>query len=369
MTLSSPERFGKVGIADITPGSASTVWRLRWLTTGRGSVECFAVRRFLNLAIHRSLQQNYDRLVTPDPQIEPQWYDATPAGMEPMREYIASIRIPVVIYHYTRPEGFAGIFQSKAFWASHSLHLNDRGESSYAERLIEQAFDEFPGEYMDHDSEGFGYLQIAMKAYAVSVGTFRNDNYVTAFSSNGDQLSQWERYASPHGYAVGLGVAEALAGEAGPRLGLMPVEYSRPVQLRLIKEVLKIAFDALLTGSGGSYSPELLATWATNYGNLIQVMSRNFKDKAFSEEAEWRISTTLRNPRTTELEFRAGHFGVIPYTTIDFSDVAQVIVKRIVISPTNYFSEAKSAVELQLIASGIEPGGVEITPSKISLRI
>ena len=323
---------------------------------------------FHNRVSRRWPKQKYDHWMTPELSAEPEWFDATPAGIEPMRTYIQSVRIPAVIYHYTRPQGFAGIFKSKAFWASHSLHLNDRGESSYAEGLISQAFDEFQGEFMDHDSQGFEYLRTAIKVYAISVNTFRNDNYVTAFSSNGDKLSQWERYASPHGYAIGLGVAEALTGEAGPRLRVMPVEYRRPVQLQLIKEVLKIAFDALLTGSGGLYTPESIGRWATNYGNLLQVMSRNFKDEAFAEEAEWRISTTLRNPRASELDFRAGTYGVIPYTTIDFSDIAQVIVKRIVIAPTNYFSEAKGAVELQLIEAGIDPSGVEISPSIIPLR-
>jgi hypothetical protein len=114
--------------------------------------------------------------------------------------------------------------------------------------------------------------------------------------------------------------------------------------------------------------PEHLAKWATNYGRLLQVLSRNFKDEAFAEEAEWRISTTLRNPRATDLHFRAGHFGIIPYSKIDFSDIAQLIVKKIVVSPTNYFSEAKGAVELRLIASGIDPGGVDIQPSRIPLR-
>jgi hypothetical protein len=50
-----------------------------------------------------------------------------------------------------------------------------------------------------------------------------------------------------------------------------------------------------------------------------------------------------------------------------FPDIAQIIVKRVVIAPTNYFSKAKGAVELQLIEAGIDPSGVEIRPSMIPL--
>jgi hypothetical protein len=297
------------------------------------------------------------------------WYEAFPLGLDPLWNHISRTKIPKIIYHYTRPEGFAGIFKTKSLWASHTFHLNDRGESAYAQEVLDQAFEEFASGFLNQDSQGYELLQNAMRVYRVSIGGFRGDTYVASFSSHSDLLSQWERYASPHGYAIGIGVAESLVSETGPLLRLAPVEYRRDVQLRIFKEILAIAINALVRGGPEAGNPELLAKWASSYANVLQLVSRNFKDHAFKEESEWRIATTLRNVRAGDIEFRAGKFGVIPYTSIDFSDIADVVIKKIVISPSNYFAEAKSAVELVLLASGIDPHGVSIEASEIRLRV
>ena len=296
------------------------------------------------------------------------WNIAGRDALAPLVAHIKLTRIPKVLYHYTTAQGLLGIIESKSIWASHIRHLNDLSEIAYSNDLLNQAFNEFESELKESQRAGFKLLRQVLEMYAIKAGKIRGDTFITAFSEKEDHLSQWERYSGARGYAIGFDLPETMTSSGGPIFNFVPIEYRPHVQLQILKDVLKIGFDALLAVGDDHRTLENLSEWANSYANVLIVASHHFKNEAFSEEGEWRIATRTRSETFDDIKFRVGQYGIIPYIALDFASHAHLIVKKIFVAPTNYFDEAKNALELRLLASGLDPMEIEIVESLVPLR-
>src|ERR1017187_117129 len=98
-------------------------------------------------------------------------------------------RRPQLLYHYTSGSGLIGIIYSKSLWATSIRYLNDSTEYDLALDLARTSMRARLKASRSRWEEG---LYIALSEELT--GTAPADVYVTSFSENHDQLSQWRAY-------------------------------------------------------------------------------------------------------------------------------------------------------------------------------
>lgn len=109
-----------------------------------------------------------------------------------------------IVYHYTDAQGFKGVVEKAAVWATDFRYLNDSREliytwSAFVERLEQLAVQ--PSEY----SEAYrAQLEALRLMNARDLMQFDDAVFVACFSELPDALSQWTRYGK-HGHGLALG--------------------------------------------------------------------------------------------------------------------------------------------------------------------
>lgn len=182
-------------------------------------------------------------------------------------------------YHYTTPQAFFSIIQSKHLWMRDVRQMNDHRELHVGREFISDALadDRFGYEFVERMSEH----------------SAEHEYYVSCFSENGDQLSQWRGYAGD-GTGVCLG---------------FEVDRESLSEIFQFREV--VYYDK---GAADSRVGSLMQNLARRYGPIINQMVRSdilerpevendfirmlaeikgelasYKGVGFKEEKEWRI--------------------------------------------------------------------------------
>ena len=118
---------------------------------------------------------------------------------------------PEVVWHYTTGQGLLNILESKALWATQVSCLNDTSEYGFGSDILFSAFKR-RSEQLNKDvyfSCLFDKIQKNMARKADHPYSLKAEWFVTCFSENGDDLSQWRGYGGgENGYALGFSVAE-----------------------------------------------------------------------------------------------------------------------------------------------------------------
>jgi Protein of unknown function (DUF2971) len=109
-----------------------------------------------------------------------------------------------IVYHYTDTQGFKGVVETAAVWATDFRYLNDSRElvytwTAFVERLEQLAQ---PGEY----SEAYrAQLEALGLMHARDLMHFDDAMFVACFTELPDAVSQWTRYGdNGHGLALGF---------------------------------------------------------------------------------------------------------------------------------------------------------------------
>jgi hypothetical protein len=132
-----------------------------------------------------------------------------------------------------------------------------------------------------------------------------------------------------------------------------------------IKEAISTKQSSAQSGIDGFKTPGAIAL---KYFLSIGMRSAITKDKAFREEAEWRLAFHLnRNDTHSGLEFRTGRSMITPYFKVLLQWEGQPIdIKEIIVGPCPHPHEAIRSVEMLLKNQGIQ--GVVVVPSQIPYR-
>ncbi len=234
--------------------------------------------------------------------------------------------IPKQLWHYTSYEGFQGIVESKAIFASDLRYLNDSQEFVHAKELALQLAEEaanVPG--AEHVQETF---KNAVKM-ALESGLLREDQLqimVASFSASPDQLSQWRGYS---GGSSGVSISFDCTAlrppqEALTSLVFAPCVYKDADKRALLKQALGHVLGvvnqwAVEVAAALQHNPKLLSTVTTTikpspphvvYPDPPAMIARitaavkktNYdllricpllKHESFSEECEWRIALPI----------------------------------------------------------------------------
>jgi hypothetical protein len=279
--------------------------------------------------------------------------------------------MPDLLYHYTNNAGLLGILTRNELWLGDVEFMNDAEELTYArdavvEQLEAKARALWPTD-TDDPEESADWCRAWMirnivenlrRSAGDSARTYHG--YATCFCESGDLLSQWRGYAGGGGYAIGFstGVLTQIT-ESAKETGLL--DFAR---LTKVRYGLGQARDALAEVVNGAVPYPAghrgVVAWHELMYTVLPVVSA-IKHPSFAEEREWRL--LLLEWGVSQVEFRPGNLGLIPYRTLALPPAAIV---RIVIGP-GYHPEVRRAGVLQLLEK-LELHDVSVELSASPLR-
>lgn len=225
-------------------------------------------------------------------------------------------KTPAELFHYTTAAGLIGIIRLNSFWASNWSFLNDRGEGHYGRAILTR-------ELIDR------YSPKHPEAVRIVLEQLQNhhpwDNYVVSFCENGDLLSQWRGYGL--GYSLGVNLRDQNFGEAMVHRMLYGDEHAEAF-FDKIEQNLSDQFDQDFA--------EILKNNPLAVVRYIRMLGDYFKDPAFSEEKEWRLSKSQNGLATNlsppdALMFRDRGSDILPY--IELKADGPMSVSRVCMGP------------------------------------
>lgn len=236
---------------------------------------------------------------------------------------------PDPLYHYTTLAGIHGIATTKHLWATSIRHLNDATEFMYAHGVLRSALEQQsrgqPADVSATIEVLLGDLDFRRISTSLAFVESSGLTFVTSFSKNKDQLSQWRAYCPGGGFALGFRVdaLQTIGSEQG--FELVQCSYDKQHHVReaetIASEILalvsKVPADARKRmPAGGKRIPAHIAhhIFPIRQQMLDEIQQRapTWKHPNFREEDEWRLVSSHR-PAT---DFRVGRTAIIPYVEI-----------------------------------------------------
>lgn len=252
------------------------------------------------------------------------------------------------LYHYTTAHGLIGILEQKKIWATHIGYLNDKKEFLDAVDEFRKQIENLSTHMKNSPTEKFDPL---LEILRILHGTV----YVTSFSEEPDQLSQWRGYcANGPGFSIGFNpVKLKKLVERIPNSWLKKCIYEPRVKERKMERIVKAAESVNLNGRG--FLDVMIY-------KIIRI-APYFKDESFKEEREWRLALV----EGINALFREGDTLIIPYVEFELKDEnGNLPIDNIVIGPTLNMKESHSSLKLLLekhkISANIEESSIPYRP-------
>ena len=249
-----------------------------------------------------------------------------------------------IVWHYTNGAGFLGIIESATIRATQVASLNDKGETKYATDLYKEAIHEVLKDKAD-DAEAVGFLKMVLefvKDEPESPAHGASKFFVVCFSGDEDELTQWDRYCKPNGYALGF-VARGLYRE--PNSQLYRVVYDRTKQLNATKRIAAATLDFYregLTGDRLENPSEWGKIFIEAWDEWVYKLAPLAKDSKWKSENEYRLVHELKVSEIPNLRFiqkpsMPGHYAWIVFVTCKQVAV-EVVVTRVTVSTVSYIA-------------------------------
>ncbi|WP_231511363.1 hypothetical protein [Arthrobacter sp. UNC362MFTsu5.1] len=311
-----------------------------------------------------------------------------------------------LVWHYTSPEGLAGILQNNVLWATSAAFLNDTHEFTSGTRHLRRQLRKLSG----NDPETNREIDIRVAEREIDP----SKAFILSASRDGDSLTLWRNYGKHTvGYAVGLRPdvpltpLELRKGDAhptppegwepemfdtpdGPQLAFDPdrpeitpithenkqwfeVVYGGEKRMEILR---KEAWEFITAKSDTEKRQTIFLPWLSS---LLRI-----KDAGFKDEREVRMGYTTAKPDWKFLAFRGTQWGLTPYIKLTAAadnydaedaawgaahhavEAAKLPISHIRIGPTPYRKAAKKALRQLLDMNGY--GDVKILSSKTPYR-
>jgi hypothetical protein len=270
---------------------------------------------------------------------------------------------PPILFHYTTASALNSIFASRELWATHFRYLNDPSEFLHGEEiffreaktlLLQSSADSLPRMFLQRFVDDFPKMRLSE---AMNI-------YVTSFSENSDQLSQWRGYGDDGaGYSIGfkrlprptgskrdapLGInlyrcsydAASFQGRASDLLKEVAAGFEKYVQRQAKREETARAFFAMAMSIGfRRVATEIL----------------RLKHGSYAEEKEWRLIVLAAPSRDLKyVRFRNGSRGMIPYLPIGLftKNDKKIGIDRVLVGPGENQGRATFAAKMLLSSLG-----------------
>lgn len=257
------------------------------------------------------------------------------------------------LYHYTSGAGLKGIIENRELWATHIYYLNDHTEYAGTFEMVKSLLPRrtiirnlLPS--LPHLEKALTELHPYERGRLPCI-------FVTCFSEDRDDLSQWRGYTQPGGgYALGFDQArlQARAEVAGYRL--VKVEYGQEglaaSELQLIPLLEKFITEYPKTGPD---TPQRAQDAVASLRLKIQEFAPYMKHWAFHGEREWRLISPPYDDITTKFEYRQGASFLVPYLKFDLGNPKFEDIPEVVIGPGPNSQLAQQAAMTLALQNGI----------------
>ena len=239
----------------------------------------------------------------------------TPEENEKYRVFVSQIAQKIgcfnykpddIVWHYTNGGGFLGILQSSSIYATQVASLNDKNETKYATDLFKTSIEKVIEEKKD-DSTARDFLHKVLDFVKEDPSTPTHGAskfFVTCFSGEEDELTQWDRYGKPNGYAIGF-YASGFWRE--PTSTLYKVIYDRALQETVSKDLAEATLQFFLEGlhderlqEPEKWAEEFFVAW----DEWIYKLAPIAKDPKWKAENEFRLVHELKFSEFSEVRFR-----------------------------------------------------------------
>lgn len=265
------------------------------------------------------------------------------------------------LYHYTDQNGFMGIFNDRALWATKIHYLNDKSEYYLATKIalkiindrINVISEELKNKQMFEEYEININILFAYQEFSHRIEMVSNINLcVCSLTEQGDLLSQWRGYSKKiGGYSIGFDFQgiKSIANDNG--FELVKCIYDELTQQERVESIINKSIELV----GKSVERDQVKKRADYFEKELIKLAPALKDKSFSEEAEWRLISIVK---TKDLDFRAGNSMIIPYKKIPLGQKIELrnILKEVIVGHTPHIVLAQRATQLFLIKTLIESG-------------
>ena len=228
---------------------------------------------------------------------------------------------PPILYHYTSTEPAVNIIESNELWATNAVFMNDESEIRYAADILRRALDEAINdpEFVSVNRESVSRAVEPVQRVLANLHSYV-EAYVSCFSSEQDQLSQWRSYGQSGGLSIGFDTDElkgVMADHHGS-LALVQITYNDAEHSKriygLVKAWILMYLESLERDARTKPHVEAMLFAQSFAWHAISV-----KNAAFSEEREWRLVWVRpRLPQTLpdeafEINFRIANRMAVPY--------------------------------------------------------
>lgn len=208
---------------------------------------------------------------------------------------------PKFIYHYTTPYGFEGILRQNAIRATSIATLNDSDELIFAASIFKSELDHQRG--ISKSPRFKALLTSILARFESRISTEFSSKFVTSFSLDPDDLSQWRGYGGDEGgFSLGLKpnlVSKILEKRKSTdiRYTFSPIIYGEKPLIRVIRQFLKLIKPCFLA-DGRAYADRtnlLIKIWTDEVFRSLSILGPLAKNDHFRSENEWRIVASSSN--------------------------------------------------------------------------
>jgi hypothetical protein len=277
-----------------------------------------------------------------------------------------------IVWHYTDGPGLLGILESSRLHATQVSALSDAKETRHASEVFINAIRQL----IDARAEESGVVLFLKTLIDFSRQNAeahdRSKFFVTCFSGEEDDLSQWERYGKKSGDALGF-YARGLNRE--PTSALYRVIYDPYKQEKAAQELAEATVSFYLEGltaridlgNSEQWTQEFLTVW----DEWVYKLAPLWKAVKWRAENEYRIVHELKSAEFSDVRFKAKSTMIARYLALDTASwtrlrAALLPLARIWIGPGSHQQASKISISLLLNQMGYPD--VRIETSQIPLQ-
>ncbi len=278
-----------------------------------------------------------------------------------------------IVWHYTNGPGFLGILQSSTLYATQVASLNDARETKYASDLYRDAVKDLIAGKTD-DAEATTFLNRVLEYVKEDPNSPTHGSskfFVTCFSADEDELTQWDRYGGDNGYAIGF-LARGLLREPSSRL--YRVVYDRDKQVRAAQKIAEGTLMFFLESIDEERAKDL-EKWSRDFfaawDEWVYKLAPLAKDATWRNENEFRIVHELKVSEFPQVRFAQKKTMMSRYLALDTPSwlkwrSPRLPIAKVLIGHGNHPSF--TAVSVRLLLDQMGYVGVPVEMTKCSLR-
>lgn len=211
------------------------------------------------------------------------------------------------LWHYTTGNSLLAILNSNQLFATQVACLNDSTEVRYGTDLLREAFVSLQAEGPSDENERKLLAEIARNSAQPAAMPINAASkwFVTCFSKQRDDLSQWRAYSGgENGFAIGFTAGGFY--RLGARYTLVRINYDGELHRNLATKIARATLQFFREGfakRSGAASQQWVNEFMTEWDTMLSYLAPMLKDPAFRSEQEYRVMHELNLEDLPDMKF------------------------------------------------------------------